>query len=98
MPRVRTEMKTTPPATVAVNCPHCGKHPSDPVIAAPQPEPLPPVKAPPPAAYRVMVGGTFAMGGSMCRVATGDIVRLSAYGRDGLDRMRGRGIVLEPLP
>lgn len=85
-------MKTIPPAIV-VCCPHCGKNPAEPVAIAPQPEPAP---APPVAAYVVTKGGTFAMGGQMCRVAVGAVVRLNAYGKDGIDRMLARGIELEP--
>lgn len=84
-----------PTAPAAAKCVHCGKSPADPVAAPPVVAPAVP---PPPSRYRVVKGGTFSMSGGMCRAVEGTVVTLAAYGRDGLARMRGRGIVLEPLP
>lgn len=50
-----------------------------------------------PSRFLVVEGGSFSMGGHMCSVKKGQEVLLQAYGLDGLDRMRKRGIVLEPL-
>lgn len=52
---------------------------------------------PEPTSWRVVKGGTFSMNGSMATVQPGHIVKASVYGRDGLARMLGRGIVLEPI-
>lgn len=48
-------------------------------------------------AYRVTRGGHFSMHGHTCRVVDGHIVRLSAYGAEGIARMKEAGIALEPF-
>lgn len=47
--------------------------------------------------YRVVKGGSFGMNGQVINVAPGKVVTLQAYGRDGIERMLRRGIVLEPI-
>lgn len=47
--------------------------------------------------YRVVKGGTFSQNGAMATVREGHIVTAAAYGRAGIESMRGRGIVLEPI-
>lgn len=73
-----------------------------PEAATPQPAvrlaPVSPIKVQAaPTAYRVTRGGSFAMHGQICYVKEGHVVKVSAYGKEGLDRMLGCGITLEPI-
>lgn len=52
---------------------------------------------PGPTVFRVARGGRFSSNGHICTVVEGHVVRLSAYGTDGLERMRANGIVLDPI-
>lgn len=70
--------------------------------AMPEPAVLeqPKIRKPQPPAiqiYRVARGGTFSMNGQICRVNEGHIAKLSAYGAEGIARMKDSGILLEPI-
>lgn len=70
-------------------CPSCGQ--AMPAIATAPDLPVGPTK------YRVSQGGTFSQNGSLARVVDDQVISVAAYGKDGIDRMLRRGIVLEPL-
>ena len=70
-------------------CPSCG--------GPMKREPAAPAAPTGPTQWRVAKGGTFVQNDSVANVQPGHIVKRSAYGRDGIDRMLKRGIVLEPL-
>lgn len=73
-------------------CPRCGY-----TGAMAAPAPIAKQEAPAVLRWRVTRGGTFAQNGTMVKVATGHVVALAAYGRDGIERMKARGITLEPI-
>lgn len=89
--RVATSFKASVEELGPDRCPSCGQlravAPATPVPVAPNG----------PSSYRVVKGGTFVQNGMVARVEAGHVVKTGSYGRDGIERMQKRGIVLEPL-
>lgn len=50
-----------------------------------------------PTEYRVARGGSFYQNGHNCTIPTGHLVKLAAYGKDAIARMKSCGIVLEAI-